>query len=144
MNLRFSKKEEFLPRHMRLGWINRAIRFLFGPLCLLSILCLLYYRQEYLEIFEACANRNDCFAHCVNDNFPNLACRDMNTSITYKGNTYTQMYLYPYANSSNYNSCLGLVSDVSPLIIHSLPLLLTAASRTRTPSTLRTSPGDSG
>jgi hypothetical protein len=43
-------KEDYLPRHMRLGAVNRFIRFLFGPLSIIAILCLLNYYSQFKEI----------------------------------------------------------------------------------------------
>lgn len=68
---------------MRIGLVNRIIRFLFGPISIFAIVSLLNYRSEYAEVNNLCNQRYEqlfnifrvnCYAHCVTDNFPNLTC----------------------------------------------------------------------
>lgn len=56
--------------------------------------------------------RVDCYAHCVNDNFPSLSCTNLNISLEYNGNYYDQFYYYPKKDSDHYRTCLGYVDDV--------------------------------
>lgn len=76
-------KEDYLPRHMRLGWVNRIIRFIFGPLSIIAVLCLLNYYAEYKEINDMCYKRNICYSNCINDNFPSLVCGQENITLEY-------------------------------------------------------------
>ena len=39
---------------MRIGWLNRLIRFIFGPLSIVAILSLLNYQPQYKEIDDEC------------------------------------------------------------------------------------------
>ena len=48
----------------------------------------------------------------MNDNFPNLACKQENVSLTYNGNKYSTFFHYPKKASDDYNECLGYVKDV--------------------------------
>jgi hypothetical protein len=36
-------KEDYLPYHMRIGFVNRLIRFIFGPMAIVAILSLINY-----------------------------------------------------------------------------------------------------
>jgi|LauGreDrversion4_2_1035121.scaffolds.fasta_scaffold60207_6 hypothetical protein len=47
-------KENYLPKHMRLGGFMRFLRFLFFPICIFAILCLLNYYPEYYEAYTLC------------------------------------------------------------------------------------------
>jgi hypothetical protein len=42
---------------MRIGWFNRIIRFIFGPLSIIAILSLLNYFPEYKQINDDCFYR---------------------------------------------------------------------------------------
>ena len=50
-------KEDYLPHHMRIGIVNRIIRFLFGPMCIVAIFSLINYYKEYREIDDLCFRR---------------------------------------------------------------------------------------
>jgi hypothetical protein len=40
-------KEDYLPHHMRIGAVNRIIRFIFGPMSIVAIFSLINYYKEY-------------------------------------------------------------------------------------------------
>jgi len=42
---------------MRIGLVNRIIRFFFGPLSILAILCMLYFKPEFKEVNDLCERR---------------------------------------------------------------------------------------
>lgn len=71
---------------MRLGAFNRLIRFLFGPLSIIAILCLINYYSQYKVINDMCYKRNVCYSNCINDNFPSLVCGLEPITLTYNGN----------------------------------------------------------
>lgn len=50
-------KEDYLPDHMRIGFISRLIRFIFGPLCIISVMTIMTYYPEYKKTDTACFNR---------------------------------------------------------------------------------------
>lgn len=50
----------------------------------------------------------------MNDNFPSIICNsEMNTTLTYNGNTYSSLFFYPKSETESYNSCKALIQDVS-------------------------------
>ena len=106
-------KETYLPKHMRIGFVNRIIRFFLGPLSILGLLCLLNYKPEFKETSDLCQRRDQCYANCVNDNFPDLYCKEEHVKLTYEGNLYQHFFFYPYKNTTLYQDCLSYVSEVS-------------------------------
>ncbi len=106
-----SMKEDYLPHHMRIGFVNRIIRFIFGPMCIVAIFSLINYYKEYKEIDDLCFRRNECYSNCVNDNFPNLTCEKEKLNLTYNGNVYDSFYFYPKTNTSKYQECLSYVNS---------------------------------
>lgn len=96
---------------MRLGAVNRVIRFLFGPLSLITIITLLNYYPEYKDINERCFKRDVCYSNCVNDNFPDLRCENAGLSLTYQGNVYSELYMYPTTESKTFTDCQALIAD---------------------------------
>lgn len=56
--------------------------------------------------------RTECYAHCVNDNFPFLSCKRENVSLTYYGNSYNNFYYYPKKNSDDYSDCHKYIQEV--------------------------------
>lgn len=54
-------KENYLPRHMRIGLVNRIIRFFFGPLSIMAIISVLNYKTEFKTISDLCQRRYNNF-----------------------------------------------------------------------------------
>ena len=106
--------EEHLPKHMRLNFVQRLIRFLFVPLCMAAVVGCLHWDGTYKEILDLCDQRNACFAMCLADNFPQLNCEVVrDTVIEYRGNVYENFFYYPANDSPNYQKCYSYLSDVS-------------------------------
>ena len=84
-----------MPKHMRLNFLQRLLRFLFWPICAMAAVALLRYDSLYTQIADYCARRTECFAACTNDNFPFLNCETQNPEIEYNGDTYTDFFLFP-------------------------------------------------
>jgi len=110
-------KETHLPKHMRLSFPLRLVRFMFMPICIMAVVSLLNRYPVYKEIDEYCQRREECFANCISDNFPNLACeRSDDILIEYQGNTYTNFFFYSkQQDSEQYNMCKDYI-NYNPLI----------------------------
>ena len=118
-----SYPEDHLPRHMKLSGEKRVIRFLFGPIALLTMITLMRYQAVYKTISDNCAQRAQCYASCVQDNFPNLNCREMDYQnlegeplLEYNGNEYSNFFFYPKPaehKMEHYNVCRDFI-DINP------------------------------
>ena len=69
-----SYKEEHMPKHMRLSFVQRLLRFLFWPICAMAAVAIMRHDPLYEQIQEFCDRRIECFAACTNSNFPFLNC----------------------------------------------------------------------
>lgn len=67
-------EEEHLPKHMRLEFSSRLIRFLFIPICFVACMCLMHQDPIYMEINSYCNLRDQCYSYCVSSNFPHFDC----------------------------------------------------------------------
>lgn len=74
----------------------------------------LYVKEGRLFLVNAI--RDICYAHCEEDNFPNLKCKKENISLSYGENVYDNFFFYPFQNTSNFNQCKGYVSGVRAFI----------------------------
>ena len=112
----YSFKEDHLPKHMRMDFTQRCIRFLFVPISLMSICSMLNYDPIYREIEELCQQRNECFAHCDLDTFPRQDCHPQNIEIHYRGNEYEHFFLYPNNYDSDFfKTCHDYVTQPIPV-----------------------------
>ena len=123
-----SYKEDHLPKHMRLNFIQRLLRFLFLPICAMASVAILRHDPLYAQIADYCERRVECFAACVNSNFPYLNCEARELEIEYNGNMYTEFFFYPKptqekseAELAHYAKCKDYINDVS----RQLPLATT-------------------
>jgi len=82
---------------MRIDFFRRFLRFLFVPVCMLSSVMLLHNNKVYQEIDDYCNRRQECFASCIRDNFPKLACDHVVVEVEYHGNVYSEFFYYPKA-----------------------------------------------
>lgn len=101
---------------MRLKGYQRVIRFLFLPITMLAVVCLLHYRQIYKEIDQLCTRRAQCLTGCIQNTFPALECNvKENIDLTYRGQFYDKLYFYPYSESESFQNCLGFADDIVSL-----------------------------
>lgn len=105
--------EKHLPPHMRLGIFGRIIRFIFGPLCLLTIIWVFNIADlNQREISKLCEKREMCRAYCESDAFGTPeGCPSANTTFSYYSNKYDNLYVYDNSSSDFYKECQGLISD---------------------------------
>ena len=81
---------------MKLSWQKRMIRFLFGPIALLTMITLMRYDAIYKTIYDYCEQRAECYSSCVRDNFPNMNCITIeDKELEYNGNKYSKFFFYP-------------------------------------------------
>merc|ERR1740139_698428 len=105
-------KEDHLPRHMRLPFSQRFIRFLFVPITMMAALMLLNHTPIYRELAEFCKRRDECFANCARDNFPKLSCSKKKVKISYNGNLYEDFFVYPkIGNSTHFEKCRNYIEE---------------------------------
>ena len=109
-----------MPKHMRLNFVQRLLRFLFWPICAMAAVAMLRHESLYEQIAEYCERRVECQAACVNSNFPFLNCEKKEVEIEYKGNTYTKFFFYPHPTEDksqeelhHYHKCQSYINDVS-------------------------------
>lgn len=109
-----------MPRHMRLNFVQRLLRFLFWPICAMAAVAMLRHEPLYSQIAEYCERRVECQAACVNSNFPFLNCEKKEVEIEYNGNTYTNFFFYPHPTEDksqeelhHYHQCQNYINDVS-------------------------------
>ena len=107
---------------MRLNFVQRLMRFLFWPICAMSVVSMLRHNDLDQIINTYCARRTECFAACTNSNFPFLNCEERKSEIEYNGNTYTDFFFYPkpameksIEELEHYLDCMGYIDDVSAL-----------------------------
>lgn len=107
-----------MPKHMRLNFVQRLLRFLFWPICAMAAVALLRYDDLYQQIADYCERRNECFASCTNNNFPFLNCDAELSEIEYNGDTYTDFFFYPKPAISSsleelhqYETCRSYIDD---------------------------------
>ena len=50
----YSFTEDHLPKHMRLNFLQRFIRFLFVPLCMAACVGILHWESVYKEVVDLC------------------------------------------------------------------------------------------
>ena len=107
-----------MPRHMRLNFVQRLLRFLFWPICAMAAVAIMRHDPVYEQIHEYCERRVQCFAACTNSNFPYLNCEARTTEIEYSGDTYTDFFFYPYpsqekseAELEHYEQCKSYIDD---------------------------------
>ena len=115
-----SFKEEHIPKHMRLNFVQRLLRFLFWPICAMAAVALMRYDPLYEQIRDYCDRRTQCFAACTNSNFPYLNCEERQTEIEYNGVVYNDFFFYPHPTQekseselAHYEQCKSYVDDVS-------------------------------
>ena len=85
-----------MPKHMRLNFVQRLLRFLFWPICAMAAVAMMRYDPLYEQINEYCDRRIECFAACTNSNFPYLNCEERDIDIEYNGNVYKDFFFYPH------------------------------------------------
>lgn len=109
-----------MPRHMRLNFVQRLLRFLFWPICAMAAVAMLRHEPLYEQIADYCERRVECQAACVNSNFPFLNCEKKEVEIEYNGNTYTNFFFYPHPTEDksqeelhHYHQCQNYINDVS-------------------------------
>lgn len=104
--------EEHLPKHMRLRFPQRLMRFCFIPVCFIACMCLMHSDGVYKEIALGCKQRDACFATCIQSNFPMLNCDQVNYNIEYDGNLYENFFFYPKpppGRDDSYKECKALI-----------------------------------
>ena len=107
--------EDHLPKHMRLTFSQRLIRFLFVPICFIAIMCLMHAKGVYKDIDTFCGRRDSCFASCITSNFPTFNCVSKEFEIDYDGNSYRKFFFFPKPLSGEdnklYNTCKSYIND---------------------------------
>lgn len=99
---------------MRLKGMQRFLRFLFMPIAMMAVVCLLHYKPIYIEIKEYCERRATCFTGCIQNNFPDLECQSVpGIDLNYRGQFYDKLYFYPAADTPSYAKCSAFVNEVS-------------------------------
>lgn len=106
--------EEHLPKHMRLTWPQRLIRFLFIPIVFICSCCVMHQDPIYRHIKQECNKRNSCFASCVTSDFPKLGCDHVIQNIEFDGNSYEKFFFFPEpapGRDKQYNVCKSYIND---------------------------------
>lgn len=108
------EEETDIPIENRYPFCIRLTRFLVLQVILLSAVCFLLGNDIERYYFE-CQKRTECYVNCNQDNFPDLTCEYLNTTVASGGNIYTEVYLYPYPliDDADYSSCKGYIKDVN-------------------------------
>ena len=86
------------------------MRFLVLQSILLSAICFLFGNDIETFYFQ-CLKRYECFIYCNQENYPLLTCPEISTSVTYAGNVYNQLYVYPNSQESNFATCSGYIQE---------------------------------
>lgn len=108
---------------MQLNFTKRTIRFMFMPISLLASVMIFNHSPAISEIVGLCAHRNTCQAYCTKDNYPMLPCQGRQYQLEYKGNLYTDFFVYPNPDvfhnptgvnsaqdvETNFNDCQALI-----------------------------------
>ena len=92
--------EEHLPKHMRLRFPMRLIRYLFIPICFIACACLMHHSGIYKQIDDYCHRREECYAHCISSNFPHKDCKLMELDLQFQGNEYNRFFFFPKPDDS--------------------------------------------
>lgn len=106
------EEELHIPIEDRYPFCIRLSRFLILQLILLCAVCFLF-GTDINRYYYQCEKRTECYVNCNEDNYPNLNCKSLDTSITSGGNTYTHLYLFPrpITDSKDYNTCKEHIND---------------------------------
>lgn len=107
------EEEMHIPIEDRYPFCIRLSRFLILQLILLCAICFLF-GTDINRYYYQCEKRSKCYVNCNVDNYPDLDCSSLSTSITSGGNTYTQLYLFPLpsnGNTDSFNTCKGYIND---------------------------------
>ena len=98
------EEELTIPLEERYGFWIRGLRFLTLQGILLCTIVFLYGTHgNYLS--DICDRRKECMNNCNSDFFPDLLCRSQGLSLTYAGNTYSDLYLYQRGGSEGQLDC---------------------------------------
>ena len=66
----YSYNEEHMPKHMRINFVQRLLRFMFWPICAMAMVSMMRHDPIYQQIAEYCERRIECYAACTISNFP--------------------------------------------------------------------------
>lgn len=106
------EEEKHIPLEDRYPFCIRLSRFLVLQMILMCSICFLF-GNDIGRYYNQCEKRKECFAYCNEDNYPQLICESLSTTITSGGNTYNDLYIYPKPGDadSSYEECESYIKD---------------------------------
>ena len=107
-----------MPKHMRINFVQRLLRFMFWPICAMAMVSMMRHDPIYQQIAEYCERRVECHAACTISNFPFQNCDSRTSEIEYNGNIYTDFFFYPRPTQpkseeelEHFQTCMNFIDD---------------------------------
>lgn len=101
--------EKYLPVHQRSNIFYRGVRFLISVPIMMMVGIAAMNNFYGADAYNYCLYRDECITNCEEVHFLEGSCNSYAGSVTYNGNTYTDLYTFDYKESEDFQTCLDYV-----------------------------------
>ena len=112
--LKFIFREKYLPSYQRLNIIFRGVRLLISVPIMIMMATAALNNIYGSEAYDNCLQRAECLSNCQSLHFLQNSC-DKDAlevaSITYNGNTYSNLYQFYYDSEADFSTCYNFVDQ---------------------------------